>query len=121
MTTRAFAIILVLIVPTWVVGCTGDSSPLPAAPTSVASSTIPSAVPATGAQERWTLTRTFTGHTGSEGCTLALDDIGRMPSDAVLLIQRSDESMRFFTADHNHYVGTVEGNEFFATEIEAVS
>lgn len=121
MTTRTIAIILVLMAPNWVVGCSGGLSQLPAAPTSVASSTIPSAVPVTGAQERWNLTRTFTGHTGSEGCTLALDEIGRMASDSVLLIQRSDESMRFFTADHNTYIGKADGNEFFATEIEAGS
>jgi hypothetical protein len=42
-----------------------------------------------------------------------------MASDSVLLIQRSDESMRFFTADHNNYVGTVAGNEFVATDFEA--
>ena len=29
--------------------------------------------------------------------------------------------MRFFTADHNTYVGTVAGNEFSATESEAGS
>ena len=121
MTNRTIWIILVLMVPSWVVGCSGGLSQLPAAPTSVASPTIPSAVPATGAQERWNLTRTFTGHTGSEGCTIALDEIGRMASDSVLLIQRSDESMRFFTADHNDYVGSVDGNEFFASEIEAGS
>src|SRR5688572_16152642 len=121
MTNRTIGLILVLMVPSWVVGCSGGLSQLPAAPTSVASTAVPSAVPARGTQERWTLTRTFTGHTGSEGCTIALDEIGRMPSDSVLLIQRSDESMRFFTADHYHYVGTVEGNEFFATVVEAGS
>lgn len=121
MTNRTIGVILVLMVPNWVVGCSGGLSELPAAPTSVASPTIPSAVPATAAQERWTLTRTFTGHTGSEGCTIALDEIGRTASDSVLMIQRSAESMRFFTADHNTYVGTVAGNEFFATEIEAGS
>lgn len=121
MTNRTIAIILVLMVPNWVVGCSGGLSQLPAAPTSVTSSTIPSAAPATAAQERWNLTRTFTGHTGSEGCTIALDEIGRMASDSVLMIQRSAESIRFFTADHNTYVGTVAANEFFATEIEAGS
>jgi hypothetical protein len=117
MTNRTIAIILVVIVPNWVVGCSDGLSQLPAAPTSVVSPTTPSAVPATAAQERWNLTRTFTGHTGSEGCTLALDAISRV-SDSVLLIQRSHESMRLFTADHNTYVGTVAGNEFLATETE---
>jgi hypothetical protein len=120
MANRTITIILVVMVP-WVAGCSGGLSQLPAAPTAVASPTIPSAAPATGAQERWTLTRTFTGHTGSEGCTIALGEIGRMASDSVLLIQRSDESMRFFTADHNTYVGSVAGNEFFAIEFEAGS
>lgn len=119
MTNRTIATIVVLMVANCVIGCGGGQSQLPAAPTSAASTTIPSAVPATGAQERWNLTRTFTGHTGSEGCTLALDEIGRMPSDSVLLIQRSDKSMRFSTADHNNYVGMVAGDEFLATETEA--
>lgn len=44
-----------------------------------------------------------------------------MPSDSALLVQRSNASMRFFTADHNNYVGTVTGNEFLATETEAGS
>ncbi len=118
MTNRTIAIIIVLIASNCVVGCRDGSSQLPTAPTSAASPTIPSPVPATGAQERWNLTRTFTGHTGSEGCTLALDTIGRVVVDSVLLIQRSGASMRLFTADHNTYVGTAAGNEFFATEIE---
>ena len=118
MTNRTIAIVLVSMAPNWVAGCNGGLSQLPAAPTSVASPTIPSAVPATGAQERWNLTRTFTGHAGSEGCTLALDEISRVASDSVLLIQRSGETMRFFTADHNTYVGSVAGNEFPATETE---
>jgi hypothetical protein len=119
MTNRTIAIVLVSMVPNWVAGCSGGLSQLPAAPTSVASPTIPLAVPATSAQERWNLTRTFTGHSGSEGCTLALDEINRVASDSVLLIQRSDESMRFFTADHNTYIGTAAGHEFSATETEA--
>jgi len=120
-TIRTIAIIVVLMLPAGAVGCSGGLSELPAAPTSATSSTSPSSVPPTSAQERWTLTRTFTGHTGSEGCLLALDPINRASSDSVLLIQRSDASMRFFTADHNTYVGTAAGNEFFATEAEAGS
>lgn len=118
MPSRTIAITVAFLVINSVIGC-GGLSQLPAAPTSAAS--IPSSLSATGARERWNLTRTFTGHTGSEGCTLALDSIGRAASDSVLLIQRSDASMRFFTADHNTYVGTVAGNEFSATESEAGS
>jgi hypothetical protein len=114
MTNRTIAITLVVLALSSAIGCSGGLSELPAAPTSGAS-----AVLATGAQERWNLTRTFTAHTGSEGCNLALDTIGRVASDSVLMVQRSDTSMRFFTADHNTYVGTVAGNEFLATEREA--
>ena len=117
MTNRTIAFTVVFLALNCVMGCSGDLSQLPAAPTPAAF--IQS--PASGAQQRWNLTRTFTGHTGSEGCTLALDTIGRAASDSVLLIQRSDASMRFFTADHNIYVGTVAGNEFSATESEAGS
>ena len=118
MTNRTIAIVITLLVPNCMFGCSGGSSPLPTAPTSAASPTIPSPVPAAGGPERWTLTRTFTGHAGSEGCTLALDAIGRVPSDSVLLIQRPGAFIRFFTADHNNYVGAVTGKEFVATEIE---
>jgi hypothetical protein len=117
MTNRTIAFTVVFLVLTCVMGCGSGLSELPAAPTSAAS--IQSS--ASGAQERWSLTRTFTGHTGSEGCKLALDAIGLAASDSVLLIERSDASMRFFTADHNTYVGTVAGNEFSATESEAGS
>jgi hypothetical protein len=115
MANRTIAISVIFLVLNCVTGC-GDGLPqLPAAPTSAASFQSS----ATGGQERWNLTRTFTGHTGSEGCTLALDSIGRAPSDSVLLIQRSNATMRFFTADHNTYVGILAGNEFLATETEA--
>ena len=114
MTNQTIRISVVVLALINAIGCTGGPSQLPAAPTSMAP-----AVLATAAQERWNLTRTFTGHTGSEGCNLALDAVGRVVSDSVLLIQRSDVSMRFFTADHNTYVGTVAGNEFLATETEA--
>jgi hypothetical protein len=117
MQNRTIAFTVVFLVLNCVMGCGGGLSQLPAAPTSAAF--IQSS--ASGAQERWTLTRTFTAHTGSEGCTLALDAIGRTVSDSVLLIQRSDASMRFFTADHNTYVGAVAGNEFSATENEGGS
>ena len=120
MANRIGAITVVFVVLTCVMGC-GDGVPLPAAPTSVASSTIPSPAPASGAQERWNLTRTFTGVTGAQGCTLAVDAIGRAASDSVLLVQRWDASMRLLTADHNTYVGTLTGNEFSATESEAGS
>lgn len=118
MTNRTIAITGVFLALNCVMACGGGLSQLPAAPTPAAS--IPS-VSATGAPERWTLTRTFTGHAGSEGCTLALDAIGRAASGSVLLIQRSDASMRIFTADHNTYVGTIAGSEFSATESEAGS
>jgi len=114
MTNRTIAITVVVLALSTAIGCSGDLSQLPAAPTSVAS-----AVVATGAQERWSLSRTFTAHTGSEGCTLALDPIGRAASDSVLMVQRSDTSLGLFTADHNTYVGTVAGNEFLVTEREA--
>lgn len=116
MTNRTITITVVFLVLNGVIGCGGGLSQLPAAPTPTSAA---SSVPATGAEQRWILTRTFTGHTGSEGCNLALDPIGRVASDSVLLIQRSDASMRFLTADHNTYVGTVAGNEFLASESEA--
>ena len=114
MTNRSIAIAVFFLVLNFAIGCGGGLPQLPAAPTSTASS-----VPATAAQERWTLTRTFTGHTGSEGCNLALDAIGGGASDSVLLIQRSDASLRFFTVNHNNYVGILAGDEFLATEKEA--
>ncbi len=113
MTNRIIAITVVVLALN-ALGCSGGLSQLPAAPTSAS---IPS-ISATGVQERWSLTRTFTGHAGSEGCTLALDAIGRAASDSVLLVQRSDSSMRLFTADHNNYVGLLAGNEFLATANE---
>ena len=118
MTNPTIAIVIILLVSNCMVGCSGGSSRLPASPTSAASPTIPSPGPGTGVQERWKLARTFTGHTGSEGCTLAFDAIGRMAPDSELLIQRSGASIRFLTADHNNYVGAVAGNEFVATEVE---
>ena len=118
MTNRTIALAIILLVCNGLVGCSGDSSRLPASPTSATSPTITSAVPATGVEERWRLTRTFTGHTGSEGCTLALDAIGRREPDSELLIRRSGASIRLFTADHYNYVGGVTGNEFVATDVE---
>lgn len=117
MTNQIIPITAVVLALNGLMGCSGGLSQLPAAPT-VAS--VPS-ISATGGQERWNLTRTFTGHTGSEGCTLALDAIGRAASDSVLLVQRSGASMRLFTADHNNYVGLLAGNEFLATENESGS
>jgi hypothetical protein len=117
MTSRTIPITVVFLVLNCVMGCGSGLAQLPASPTSTPS--IQSS--AGGAQERWNLTRTFTGHAGSEGCTLALDAIGRPASDSVLLIQRLGASMRFFTADHNTYVGSVAGHEFSATESEAGS
>jgi hypothetical protein len=117
MTNRIIPTTVVVLALTGAIGCSGGLSQPPTAPTVAAS--VPSSVLA--AQERWNLTRTFTSHTGSEGCTLALDSIGRAPSDSVLLIQRSEASMRFFTADHNTFVGTMAGDEFSATEREAGS
>ena len=114
MINRTIAVSVVVLALTSATGCSGDLSQLPAAPTSVAS-----AVLGTAAQERWNLTRTFTGHTGSEGCNLALDTIGRVADEAVLVVERSATSMRLFTTDHNTYVGTVAGNEFLVTEREA--
>lgn len=119
MTNRTIAITIVVLAFNGLIGCSGGLSQLPAAPTSAVS--IPSSVPAAGAQERWNLTRTFTGHSGSEGCTLALAAIGGAASDSVLLVQRSAGSMRLFTADHNTYVGLLAGNEFLATESESGS
>ena len=117
MTIRTIPITVVFLALSGLMGCSGGLSQLPAAPTPAAS--IPSSVPA--AQERWNLTRRFTGHTGSEGCTLALDSIDSAASESVLLIQRSDASMHFLTADHNKYVGLLAGNEFLATESESGS
>jgi hypothetical protein len=117
MTNRTIAFTVVFLVLNCVMGCGGSLSQPPAAPTSAA--LIQSS--ASGAPEQWTLTRTFTGHTGSEGCTLALDAVGRPASDAELVIQRSGTSMRFFTADHNTYVGAVAGNEVSASESESGS
>jgi len=118
MTIRTIAITIILLGPSCMVGCSGSSSPLPAAPTSAASPAIPSPVSATTPQERWNLTRTFTGHAASEGCTLAFDAINRTAADSVLLIQRYGAFVHFFTADHNNYGGTLAGNEFFVTETE---
>ena len=118
MTNRTIAVIIGVILATCVAACNDSPSQLPAGPTAAASPVNPSPVPATVAQERWNLTRTYTGHTGSEACLLAFDGIVRTPSDSLLLIQRSGVSTRFLTADHNTYVGTVAGDEFFATEIE---
>jgi hypothetical protein len=117
MPNRTLAISVVFLVLNCVTGCGDGLSQLPAAPTSAVSIQPP----ATGGQEPWNLSRTFTGHTGSEGCALAFDEIGRASSDSVLLIQRSDASMRLFTADHNTYIGTVAGNEFSASESETGS
>jgi hypothetical protein len=117
MTNRTVSITVVFVVLNCLMGCGGSVSQLPAAPTSASS--IQSSP--TGAHERWNLTRTFTGHTGSEGCTLAFDAIGLAASVSVLLIERSDAAMRLLTADHNTYVGRVTGNEFSATESEAGS
>ena len=114
MANRTIAISVVSLALNCTMGCGGGLSQLPTTPTSAASS-----VPAAATQERWTLTRTFTGLTGSEGCNLALDAIGGVASDSVLLIQRSDASLRFFTVDHNNYVGILAGDEFLATENEA--
>jgi hypothetical protein len=116
MTSRTFAITVVFLAVNGFMGCSRGLSQLPAAPTSA----IPS-VSATGIQERWNLTRTFTGHAGSEGCTLFLDAIGRAAPESALLVQRWDSSMRLLTADHNIFVGTVAGNEFSASESEAGS
>jgi hypothetical protein len=113
MTNRTLTGLLLVVLAEGAAGC-GSSSSSPIAPTPPAQQTQP---PAQQTQERWSLTRTFTGHTGSEGCTIALDTIATV-SDSVLLIQRSGPSMRFFTADHNNYVGAVAGNEFVATEVE---
>ena len=115
MPNRTIAISVIFLAFNCVAGCGDGLSQLPAAPTSAA----PIQSSATGGQERWTLSRTFTGHMGSEGCTLAFDAIGQAASDTVLLIERSDTSTRFFTADHNTYVGILAGNEFLATEVEA--
>ena len=114
MTHRTIAIAFVFLGLNCVIGCSDGLSQLPAAPT-------PAAIPvgATSAQERWNLTRTFTGHTGSEGCNLALDEVGRVASEAELLIQRSSASMRLFTADHYDYVGMLAGSEFLAVATEA--
>lgn len=117
MTIRPIAITLILLGPSCMVGCSGGSSPLPATPTPAASPAIPSPVPAAGTQERWNLTRRFTGHTGSEGCTLAFDALAGT-EDSVLLIQRTGASMHVLTADHYNYRGTLAGNEFLVTVIE---
>ena len=113
MINRAIAITLVVVAPNCVIGCSDGPSQLPAAPTSAAMSGA-----ATSAQELWNLTRTFTGHTGSEGCNLALDQVGHT-SESMLLVQRSNASLRFFTADHNNYVGLLAGSEFLAAVTEA--
>ena len=118
-TTRTIAPTVVFLALNGLIGC-GGASRLPTAPTSTASLINPSTV-STGAQERWNLTRTFSGHTGAEGCNIALDAIGRTASDSALLVQRSDASVRLSTADHNKYVGLLAGNEFLATQSESGS
>ena len=114
MANRTIAISVIFLALNCVMGCGDSVLQLPTAPTSAAF-IQPSA---TGGQEHWSLSRTFTGHTESEGCSIAFAAIGRAEPDSALLIQRSAESIGLFTADHYTYAGTVAGNEFSATVSE---
>lgn len=107
--------LLVLVIAQGLPGCDSHSAGLPTAPTSSPLPAAPPPAPSTVVQERWNLTGTYMGHTGPEACLPPFDGNVRKPSDSVLVIQRSGESIHLLT-DHNHYVGTVVAKEFSATE-----
>ena len=106
--------ILVLLLVQGVAGCDSHSAGPPTAP-STPPPVNPPPIPGAVAEERWTLTSTYIGHSGPIACIPPFDGIPRNPFDSVLLIQRSNDTIQLRT-EHDHYVGIVVGNEFSATE-----
>lgn len=106
--------ILVVVLAQGLAGCNSDSSPLLTFPFRVVPSpaaTAPVPVPIPVGQERWNLAGTYLGHSGPQACIQPFDGSVSTPTESVLMIRRSGESIELWT-DHDHYVGTVLGDEF---------
>ena len=67
--------------------------------------------------EPWTLTSTYAGHTGPEGCLPAFDGRPGLPVTASIRVRRDGDSIELWT-EHDHYVGAAVNGAFFATESE---
>lgn len=116
--TIPLEMVVVLIFAQSLMGCEGHSAVLPIAPTATPLS-VASAAPAlsTAGREQWKLAGTYMGHTGPEACISPVSATSGKSIDSVLVIERSGESIHFFT-EHDHYIGGVVGDEFSATETE---
>lgn len=110
--------VVVLILAQGLMGCEGRSAALPIAPTATPLPVTPVAPALSMAgQEQWKLAGTYMGHTGPEGCISPFSGASGTSIDSVMVIERSGESVHFFT-EHDHYIGGVVGDEFSATETE---
>jgi hypothetical protein len=110
--------VVVLIVAQGLMGCDGRPAALPIAPSPTEVPVSLSAqTPGTAGQEQWKLTGTYIGHSGPEACISPVSVTAGQPVHSVLVIQRSGESVQFFT-EHDHYIGSVVGDEFIANETQ---
>lgn len=111
--------IVALMLAQGLVGCDSRSVVLPIAPSATRETVtpLPAVTPSAAGQEQWILTGTYIGHSGPEACISPFAATAGKPIDAVLGIQRSGESIHFFT-EHDHYIGTVVAGEFSATETQ---
>jgi hypothetical protein len=108
---QTVAIVLVGLVQT---GC--GSSELPVAPTLPP---VPSMVERYIAGDRWNLLATYRGHTGPEACLSPFDGNPGAPTPYVLIVKRYGATIHLQT-EHNHYLGTTNGDQFLARENDDV-
>jgi len=111
-TTRA-PLELVLLLALGIAACDSSPSVLPTAPTPP----LPAGPPVPSVQgETWNLTGTYAGHTGPVACIAPFDaTLVQAPITGTIRIQRSGESIDVIT-EHDHYVGTVVGTTYSATD-----
>jgi len=110
--------IAVLVLTHALLGCDTRSTglQLPIAP-SATPPTVTPASPLSSRPEQWILTGTYVGHTGPATCISPFSGIPGEPTSSVLTIVRTGPSIQLST-EHDHYVGTVVGDQFSATETE---
>jgi len=108
---------IVLLLAVGLTGCDSRSSVLLPAPTP---SAAPSPTASVGSQ-LWNLTVTYAGHTGPAACLAAFDPtVVQAPIVGTVAIRRSDDSIDV-TTEHDHYVGTVVGDAYSATDSDTGS
>jgi hypothetical protein len=118
--TKLTQIEIVLMLTLGLAACDSQSSVPFTPPTPTPSPVAPPPVQSVP-QQIWNLTVTYAGHAGPAACIPPFDaTVVQTPIMGTVAIQRSGESIDVIT-EHDHYIGTVVADAYFATDSDVGS